>query len=66
MRKVKSKYYLRPCPFCGGIPREWVGMGDIRFYTCGECGAITSFDNKYLEDDPERSYKFWNRREQHV
>ena len=49
---------LKPCPFCGGVAKEYVGVAPEDWVECIHCGARTLMGN---EKDVIR---LWNTRQQ--
>lgn len=64
---MNHKYYLKPCPFCGG---EGAGIQDHHGYysvTCGYYNDATSSKHCFQDwgkfETEEDAIKAWNRRE---
>lgn len=53
---------LKPCPFCQGEAKVYVGFMGLLYVRCDECGAIVSFDNSYCNKEPQKAIEYWNRR----
>ncbi len=53
---------LKPCPFCGNEINTHIGYRGLRFFTCSNCGSITSFDKDFINANPKVAEAVWNRR----
>ena len=55
---------IKPCPFCGEMPKPDVNCTDDLEYClqCSGCGACIYFDNREGDDFKLRVIRAWNRR----
>lgn len=53
---------LELCPFCGGKVKILIGVYEMYFFKCSDCGAVVSFDSKECNNDPKTAVDKWNTR----
>ena len=65
---IKTEYYLKPCPFCGGkkIAFKYIPLGQDCLYLecrCEECTAgVGESGSVYDADLKDKAVEKWNKR----
>ena len=55
---------LKPCPFCGNIPRVYQCSDDQWFVDCGDDGTCHVFVYAHDYSNREEAVKRWNTRQE--